>query len=125
MKLGSKNTVNTLEKLKAVQSEIKDLEKSVEKPSLKPYTESTRTFPGGNAEVLKYIQDIIEGTADPLYPPKTTHGLVGGNCIYMWECFSEYFKELADYCKNKDKNLARLDQLRIAEAELKAKLGIN
>ena len=41
-----------LERLKAVQSEIKELEKDTTLPKLKEFTSSTRTFPHGDMEIF-------------------------------------------------------------------------
>ena len=114
-----------LERLKAVQSEIKELEKDTALPKLKKFTASTRTFPRGDMEIFEYIYNIMRNKANPLYPPTTAYGLYDGNCIYMWECFSEYFKELADYCKNLDEKISRIEQLKDEEKQLKNTLGIN
>lgn len=120
-----KKEKNILKRLRDIQNEIGELEHDIVLPTLKQYTGSTRTFPGGDMEVFKYIYDVMRGHANPLYPPNTTYGLVGGNCIFMWECFSEYFKNLSQYCKHKEENIYKIKQLKNEEKKLKKDLGIN
>lgn len=117
---------DNLNQLRQIQSEIDRIKKEIEMPCFWHYYKDEKSFSKKREDILQYILMVIQGKVDPLYLPycKKYNHKEYEFAVQFWDMFSEYFKELVKYCKDKENKIAKLNELKEKEKRLKEILNI-